>query len=494
MVCVLSEADGQTPTWLEPSSGRGVFLAALAEAGVEREHITAVDLDPTASEHDTHATTHRGTDFLEWAARQQGPSFDRVIGNPPFVAIHTLDEPLRTRAAHVPGLDGHAIGIGANLWYAFLLASVSLLKPGGSFGFILPAAAEFADFCRTGRDAITGHFGRVDLIRSHRSLFEGVEEGSVVLIAQGWKGSGARYRRHDVADLTGVIDLLRQLEKKKYGRCPPPRRPEVGQAVELREVLNLPLGGVTGDARYFVMSDARRQSLGLPEQAMRPVVSRAAQIHTASIDRQRWNELCRDGGRVWLFRPTQGSMTESAVQRYLNLSIEEGGCDRKGHKIKSRDPWFLTPMPPTPHVFISGMSTRGLWLSFNEYRNRGIAPGLNATNTLYTATFNKIMSLPQRYAWGLALLSSPVAKAVERRVRVYTGGLRKLEPGDIASLRVPQPPPIADARDRYHQAVEHLLAGRPDDCRRHADRALASGFEAADAECRGVSSGRSCVG
>src|SRR5438034_1268556 len=75
------EPDAQ---WLEPCVGEGVFISALADIGVQAERITAIDLESAPGPQDTRANTHRGIDFLQWAATTQR-RFDRIVANPPFV-------------------------------------------------------------------------------------------------------------------------------------------------------------------------------------------------------------------------------------------------------------------------------------------------------------------------------------------------------------------------------------------------------------------------
>lgn len=136
--------DDPCALWLEPSHGTGVFINAIARLGTPKERIVALDLDRTSSPADGLATTLRGVDFLRWA-NQTELRFDRIVGNPPFIAINRLPQTLQNSAVSVPDFNGRLIGRGANVWYAFVLASLRLLKPGGHLAFVLPSAAEFAN-------------------------------------------------------------------------------------------------------------------------------------------------------------------------------------------------------------------------------------------------------------------------------------------------------------------------------------------------------------
>src|SRR5690242_14973426 len=92
--------DGTAELWLEPSHGKGAFVEAIAGVGVQRNRITAVDLDNKTEPADDLATTVRGVDFLRWASQTER-RFDRIVGNPPFVSIAQLPVSLQRSAASV---------------------------------------------------------------------------------------------------------------------------------------------------------------------------------------------------------------------------------------------------------------------------------------------------------------------------------------------------------------------------------------------------------
>ncbi len=110
MVKALAGVRARDLDWLEPSVGGGVFVRALARRHVPREKITALDLDPGPQSADRLAETLRPTEFLEWAATTQ-KRFDRIVGNPPYVAVRSLPPSLRSRAAMVATPDGEECGL-----------------------------------------------------------------------------------------------------------------------------------------------------------------------------------------------------------------------------------------------------------------------------------------------------------------------------------------------------------------------------------------------
>ena len=265
MVDTIRSDDAQE--WLEPSVGRGVFLNALRAGGTTPDRVVAVDLDSTPSHNDKLATVYRGVDFLQWSSSCES-KFDCVVGNPPYVPIRSLPSALRKNAAEVPDENGRPIGLSANTWYAFVLRSMDLLRRGGNLALVLPSSCEYANYCRPGRDSITAHFGRVDLIRSRRPLFDNVQEGAAILVCRNKCRPGGSFRRHEVDDLRAVVKRLGQLANYRARPCPKGEVHRADSDVLLSTLAHIGLGGVTGDARYFALSESRRKELGIPLRAV----------------------------------------------------------------------------------------------------------------------------------------------------------------------------------------------------------------------------------
>jgi hypothetical protein len=443
--------DAPQLSWLEPSHGTGAFVEAIARLGVRKDRIVALDLDRTISPSDHLATTFRGVDFLRWATNTER-RFDRIVGNPPFVSIKTLPRSLRKSASSVLDLGGQPIGQGANVWYAFVLASLRLLKDGGCVAFVLPSAAEFANYSAAIRRVIGQTFSSLELYRCTRPLFEDVQEGTLVAIARGYKSQPCMVRRRSFRSRDALIQGLSHSGRLNGHRCPTKSTACTPSTVRLDSVAEIRLGGVTGDASYFLMNEMRRHDLKLPLAAVTPVVSKAKHLRFASLNQKDWNELSSSGERIWLFNPPEKMVKHPTVTKYLKLGANDGGCDREAYKVSIRKPWYRTPLPKTADAFLSGMSQHGPWLCINEME------GLNATNTLYVVTFRS-RDPKDWYMWALALLSSTAQHQIRRIGRRYADGLVKYEPGPLGEIELPRFNEDTDHRSLYAQALDALLAG-----------------------------------
>lgn len=465
---VVAIGDEPNAQWLEPSHGRGAFLRAIAALGVQKQRVTAIDLDQSASDSDRLARSLRGVDFLEWSTTAE-TKFDRIVGNPPYVAIRRLPPALRKTAASVLGVNGEPIGIGGNLWQAFVLASMRVLAPGGSLGFVLPSAAEFADYSTGLRRVIRDQFGVLELYRCRRPLFDDVQEGTVVAIARKFGGGPCRYRRREFATRETLIAEMRSRRVVRRSRCPVEPRAVSRSLTTFGDIATIRIGGVTGDAKFFLLSESQRKAMGLPIRACVPVVSRSRQLRTATIDAEEWGRLKDRGERIWLFNPPDDLLDHPAVQRRLSLDRSAGGCNRDAFKVAMRAPWFRTPMPRRPDAFMSGMQSGGPWLTMN------MMPRLNATNTLYVVYFAKAVSEEARFAIGLSLLTTSVRKQLARKARRYADGLWKYEPSAIHELALPDVMGCENSQELYVEAMNALMEGDTVSAQRIADAGFADG-------------------
>jgi adenine-specific DNA-methyltransferase len=455
--------------WLEPAVGSGVFVDVLRSCGVRSDKITAIDLDVQPSPFDHCARTLRQTDFLVWARSVQ-KRFDRIVGNPPYVNLSRLPAALQQSALNVTNPAGNQLRLNGNSWYAFLCASLNLLKPGGNLAFVLPASLEYADYAAELRASLTSMFKRVEIHRSKKPMFPDVQEGSVVMLAFGYGISGLTVIRREHTDL---VDLVTSLKTKSSatnlrGRSEDAPKLRSGEC-RLGEIVAITLGGVTGDAKYFLMSDPERCELELPVTALRPVLSKAKHLTSWKMDFEDWRKLKENGERIWLFDPPPGQLKHPGVKRYINLKVSDGGCHRDRYKVGLRDPWFRTPLPHIVDGFISGMSKSGPWISLKAMS------GLTATNTLYVVRFRKRLSREEKCAWCLSMMSSRTRAAATMARRVYADGLHKHEPGDLLKLPVIRPVKSRGAIRHYRLAIEALQDGDSAHCSRLADEWLLQG-------------------
>lgn len=454
---------GSADSWLDPCCGDGVFCRAVRRVAGSNTDITAIDLDQGAAAKACGTRVVAGVDFLKWSRETSG-RFSKVILNPPYVALRRLSSALHRSALCCANLNGDRVTGKANYWYVFMLQSIHLVEQGGSIAAVLPAAWDFADYARPLRTGIGSLFASVEVHRCSEPLFESVQEGSVVVVARG-KGAVAagqhRFeydRREDL--ITGVTAPSRALATStRLGS----RRGSAAATRAFRDVFTIRIGAVCGDSRYFVLSEEQRAALCLPKACVRPLLSKAMHAAPSEVTKATWRKLLATGERVWLFHPQTGKGSKGPVRSYLLRKEDEGGCRRGAYKVRCRKPWYRVVVPPKADGFLSGMAARRPHIVWNQMRS------LTATNTLYLIRCRTAAVRKDRFAWGLAMLTTPVKNQLASKARVYADGLSKLEPGDFASLQLPIPPKAKGARSLYRKAIALVITGREEDASLLAD-------------------------
>ncbi|CAN5476108.1 class I SAM-dependent methyltransferase [soil metagenome] len=448
-------ADGPAMRWLEPCVGKGVFLDALANAGVERNRITAVELD----HHDISAKCgeyHPGTDFLGWSL-ETNARFDRIIGNPPFLKLHRAHEAVIQAALRVKQPDGRAVPLKSNCWYAFLCACLRLLNPGGGLCLILPAGWEYADYANDLRQRLPRLFERFEIVRGAMPFFPGILDGCIVLIAKGFGHDHNASCRIEFPTLDEVVNYLESPNASPAVRREPNHNSSIAfknsKLVPFGNIARVRIGAVSGDAPYFLMSETRRVELGISTLYARPVLTRARHLKGPEITDVQWASLREQDERVWLFWPrTRRGIRPKAIVNYLAAGVAKKV--HEGYKTGNREKWFLTPMNPPADGFMSGMTSHGPWLCLNR------ADDLTATNTLYTVHFHLPLRRREKAAWAIALVCSTTADQHESVGRSYSKGLLKFEPQDVMDLCVPTPVDMTEiAVTVYRDVVRRLLEG-----------------------------------
>jgi adenine-specific DNA-methyltransferase len=453
-----------TGDWLEPCVGDGAFLRALRSAGVKKATITGLDLAPESAAADRFAEVSRGVDFISWA-RKQTKRYGCVIGNPPYLTIERLPKRLRERARKVNLPDGTPLPRGANYWLAFLYAATGLLAEGGAIAFLLPAAHQYADYAKHWRSWVAASFERSHIFRVSRRVFDDVQEGSVVLIATGYKKpvvSAEEVHCDSAVELVLALQNLRGERRQSKAK----RTVLSGTAPLFRwdDVFDMRVGVVTGHNESFVLTEQQRLDARLPLSAVEPIVGRARHIAVADILRSHWQRLRNDGVDVWLFRPSPASRRSKYVLAYIR-SIERA---KRNFKVTARRDWTRPDVPHKPQGFLTGMSMHGPWIALNRCSR------LLATNTLYTVRFKTARTLADRAAIALGLLTTIVRKQLPDVQRIYPDGLPKLEPRDLRRLTIPVKRGDARALPTYREAVTALLRGEEANARALADDWFAS--------------------
>ncbi len=411
--------DDQDLRVLEPSVGSGSLLDAIAARLTEvgGGSVVGYEIDTPTMQRlgrfsDTPSVQVLNADFFDIDG---AGDFDVVVANPPFTRNHLLKADVRRKLKLRPEAVGVVSGA-PGLWVYFILATLQHLRLGGRIVFVLPGAAEFADYADRMLQHLCAEFVSVELISIDDAImWEGkAQERASVLIAKGYRSGAAAcvVRRHATTD--GLIG-----EGTFSGRP----IPTTSHAV-LGAIARIEIGAVTGANDIFLLSHDQAIKSGIDPDDFRLAVARARQVRGIAVTADELGASARTGERTLLLAPRQLGPRGGAVRSYL------AQIDRHRRRntlwLNKRSPWWLVQLGNPADAVLTYMNHFGPKLTLIE-------AGLAATNTVHKLSFLSRQISDHRTA-AVSMLTTYTQAHAEMIGRVYGGGVLKFELKDARKL------------------------------------------------------------
>lgn len=433
----------RTDRMLDPSCGDGRFLAAHSNSvGIEQDARSAA----TAMERAPWALVHEG-DFFTWAG-ETSERFECAAGNPPFIRYQTFKGPVRARALSLCRELGAEFNGLASSWAPFLVATASLLKPGGRMAFVVPAEIGHAPYAAPLLEYLVANFAKVQVVAVRDKLFPDLSEDCWLLFADGHGGRTDRIRftavdrfvpSKDKRPPSAGKDVLVTEWRDTWSRRLRPflltapvralyeRAAAHPKSLRFGAAAQIGIGYVSGANDFFHLKPSLAKKLGIPTELFHPTVRNGRALPAKQLTKSTLKQWHAADEPFMLLRLPKVPLAElpTKVRRYLDS--EAGRAAREAFKCRVRDPWFSVPDVHEPDYFLSYMSG----LSANLVRNAG---GATCTNSVHGVRVRDAKAM-QRVAkhWS----SDFVALSREVEGHPLGGGMLKLEPREATRILVP---------------------------------------------------------
>lgn len=449
-------------------------MAVLSRLGsaTAGNQVYGVDLDPGAWQYGgelirqgvpSHNLVER--DFLQ-VAPGEVPQVTALIGNPPYVRHHLMDDDAMEIASQSVSLAGFSLSKRASYWAYFVLHGIRFIAPNGRLALVLPTAVLQADYAGEVRKALTSQFGQITAVLVEERLFADADEESVVVLAE---GKGQRFQEVRLVSVPSVADVRIAVTKRAgtVVRDPASGHPwysslasqEVtamyrdlvssGKGATLGNLATIRIGAVTGANKFFVVDSATQDQWQIPKSCVQPILSHASHLGPAlSIGRSDVERLLREGKRVRLIiPPPMPKRLPRGLKAYYRHGEADGLAER--HKCESRSPWFNITDRKQPDAFLMYMSWTIPRLVINE-------AGVDCTNAIHRVQWTDQGVEIGARGIALSMMSSIAQLGVEMFGRSYGGGVLKLEPGACNQIWLPT---IQGGACDLYDKVTTLLAG-----------------------------------
>lgn len=424
---------------LDPSCGDGRFLVAHPNS-------VGVEQDPDAArivhERAPGALIHQG-DFFAWAAETQ-ERFDCAAGNPPFIRYQRFTGASRQTALALCARHGAKFTGLTSSWAPFIVAAATLIKPGGSMAFVVPAEIGHAPYAAPVIEHLSANFARVQVVAVRNKLFPELSEDCWLLYAEGQGRSSdhviftplesfqhmpgppspSQSIRVGIDEWRTWNRRLRSFLLSPDARALYARGAGDEQAFRFGDIAKVGIGYVTGANDFFHLrpSEARRRRL--PEHFLVPAVRNGRALTNGPITEVTVNDWRRRDDPVLLLRVRKGDDLPKSIRNYLGTKA--GRAAATTYKCRHREPWYVVPDVTVPDAFLSYMSGAGPRLVVN-------GAGCVGTNSVHVvhlkpgADKDRLVS-----AW-----QSPLTQlSCEIEGHPLGGGLLKLEPREAGRVVV----------------------------------------------------------
>jgi adenine-specific DNA methylase len=459
---------------LEPSSGDGVFVEALAKLGAKSvESLTACELNSeeaeltrkrSASNRKFKVKVH-ADDFLRWSLPRllETPQFDAVLGNPPFVRYQYLDSEQQARAEQVFSTFHLQFTKHTNAWVPFIVAALAQLRPGGRLAMVVPSELLHVIHARSLRHFLLRHCSKILVLDPDQIWFSDTLQGVMLLLAEKSTASNdeiadiavlpikdratlncdagkhvarANYMSGSVLNGKWMLSLLDNEERALLERLG-----HHSSIQPFKEVASVDVGIVTGANRFFLVPDAIVAENHLEAWA-HPMFGRSDHVQGVIYDKAAHDENRRAGlptNFLW-FKDAPFKSLPKRVQNYILQGESEKLHTR--YKCRIRSPWYTVPSVYSTPVGMLKRSHHFPRLVLNKAK-------AFTTDTAYRIEPKKLTAPNLVFNF----VNSLTALTAELEGRHYGGGVLELVPSEIEKVLIPLTQQPIEAVAKLDQTV-----------------------------------------
>lgn len=452
-----------TQSVLEPSCGDGNFIESAIQRfnelgiksddledrikGIEFLEEESIKACNRAVALGLNSNTIVNGDFFKYIKKNRNPTFDVIIGNPPFIRYQNFPEEHRSIAFDMMkdlGLNPNKL---TNIWVPFLIVSASLLNDSGKMAMVIPAELFQVKYAEETRVFLSNYFDRLTIVTFKKLVFDNIQQEVVLLLCEKNvdRDKGIRVLECESLEDLNSIDFSRingsnvkpidhasekwtkyfldeaeilLLKKLKFDN----------RVVPLGDILDADVGIVTGRNKFFMLKEEQVKQWKLQKYTI-PVVSKSHQLRGISFTKEDFliNSLSQNSIHLFIPPNKDFSLLPNVCKQYIKYGEEEEF--NIGYKTRIRKRWYITPSLWIPDAFALRQVGDYPKLILNE-------SGAASTDTIHRVRFKDDIN---RQLVAVSFINSLTYAFSEITGRSYGGGVLTFEPTEIEDLRIPRP-------------------------------------------------------
>lgn len=450
-------------SFLEPALGSGVFYSALRQEARSRDVREAVGVERDTAYADIAADLYKETglaviadDFFAFARDPRNHArFNLLCTNPPYVRHHHIEPSskgeLQARVLERLGLKISGL---TGLYVYFVLLSHRLLADGGIASWLIPSEFLYVNYGQPLRDYLSNH---VTLLNIHQFNPESVQfddalvSSCVVTYKKTTPSAAGSFVFSFGGSLTEpeeakTIDLAGRDSSQKWGLLHFEQGdPAEGMHDTLGDFFEIRRGIATGANEFFIVGPEIIKEFSIPKQCFKPILPSPRYL-TQDVIETSTDGTPRIENLTFLLDcslpPSVVKDRYAGLWAYLQRGRKQGLHER--YLCASRGVWYFQEKR-SPSLFMAtymGRTNGDGQAPIRFFLNYSKAIGTNVYLHLYPkpSLLRLLHEHPDRMKELLDLLNAIPMQEFLRVGRAYGGGLHKVEPGELKSLKLGQLP------------------------------------------------------
>ncbi|MFA5490951.1 MAG: N-6 DNA methylase [Candidimonas sp.] len=413
---------------LDPSFGTGIFSRYI-DCNID---IIGYDLDDTVINYiKPHLGGNINLKHGDFLYTDIDETYDAVIANPPYLTSKKFENSQMTIKEISNRNDIKLSGM-TNLYGLFVIEGCRRLKENGRAAFIIPTEWTNANYGTEIKKFLLENslLKKIHYIDNKKLPFSDALTTACILFIEKKQSSDTIEVIYDNGNTNThrFYDTNTLMMTNKWDGLFKESSVIPNNYISLGDVGRTRRGMATGANSFFHINQQTVNEWNLSNS----VIECVGKVDTMVVNDKFIEDQKNKNQKIWLFKPTDVDKSALSYIRYgesLNL--------HQRYITRMRNPWYICENLNPPSIFVGVFGRSGIRFSYNERKT------IHLTNThgLYIETYDEVFIK----ALVVILNSSIVQKNLSDVLRVYGGGLIKLEPKDILDIKIPNITKLSDS-------------------------------------------------